>query len=225
MVSLPALFNGWGYTHSLCCLFGRRACIVSAWEHCDMLPFTDAPIPPCVLSRGRSGSRSPGLWSRCCQGTAKAAVLGFTNGSVSGGRDGHCLISAFTWQIQCFVSGLGSTRCGFFRPDRGTYTAAIWFWEMICCQCKRYWGFATSVSCLWGAGWGCDESGWEIKYWLASRKGRRSFKGQTWQTLFTFSCTTSMPGITEVWRSWERPVSYRVYSTQTSHYSSILNKK
>ncbi len=27
------------------------------------------------------------------------------------------------------------------------------------------------------------------------------------------------------WRSWERPVSYRVYSTQTSHYSSILNKK
>ncbi len=29
----------------------------------------------------------------------------------------------------------------------------------------------------------------------------------------------------EVWRSWERPVSYRVYSTQTSHYSSRLNKK
>ncbi len=29
---------------------------------------------------------------------------------------------------------------------------------------------------------------------------------------------------TEVWRSWEKPVSYRVYSTQTSHYSSILNK-
>ncbi len=30
---------------------------------------------------------------------------------------------------------------------------------------------------------------------------------------------------TEVWRSWEKQVSYRVYSTQTSHYSSILNKK
>ncbi len=29
---------------------------------------------------------------------------------------------------------------------------------------------------------------------------------------------------TEVWRSWEKPVSYRVYSTQTSHYSSIINK-
>ncbi len=28
-----------------------------------------------------------------------------------------------------------------------------------------------------------------------------------------------------MWRSWEKPVSYRVYSTQTSHYSSILNKK
>ncbi len=25
-----ALFNGWGYTRSLCCLFGRGACTVSA---------------------------------------------------------------------------------------------------------------------------------------------------------------------------------------------------
>ncbi len=30
---------------------------------------------------------------------------------------------------------------------------------------------------------------------------------------------------TEVWRSWEKPFSYRVLSTQTSHYSSILNKE
>ncbi len=30
---------------------------------------------------------------------------------------------------------------------------------------------------------------------------------------------------TEVWRSWEKPVSYKVLSTQTSHYSSILNKE
>ncbi len=29
---------------------------------------------------------------------------------------------------------------------------------------------------------------------------------------------------TEVPRSWEKPVSYRVYSTQISHYSSIINK-
>ncbi len=29
------------------------------------------------------------------------------------------------------------------------------------------------------------------------------------------------------WRSWDKPVSYEpvVYSTQTSHYSSILNKE
>ncbi len=39
--------------------------------------------------------RSPGLWSRCCRGTAKAAVLGFAKGSVCGGRDGRCLFSAF----------------------------------------------------------------------------------------------------------------------------------
>ncbi len=44
---------------------------------------------------------------------------GFAKGSVSGGRDRRCLISAFTWQVQCLVPGLGSTRCGFFRPDRG----------------------------------------------------------------------------------------------------------
>ncbi len=36
-----------------------------------------APIPPGVLSQwGRSGSRSPGLWSRCCRGTAEVTVLG-----------------------------------------------------------------------------------------------------------------------------------------------------
>ncbi len=95
----------------------------------------DAPIPPGVLSRGCSGSRSPGLWSRCCRGTAKAAVLGFAKGSVSGGRDGHCLFSAFTWQIQFLVSWLGSTRSGYFRLNRGTYMATIWFWGITCCKC------------------------------------------------------------------------------------------
>ncbi len=34
-----------------------------------------------------SGSRSPGLWSRCCRGSAKAVVLGFANRSVSRVRD------------------------------------------------------------------------------------------------------------------------------------------
>ncbi len=28
-----------------------------------------------------------------------------------------------------------------------------------------------------------------------------------------------------MWRSWEKPFSYRAYSTQASHYSSILHKK
>ncbi len=99
----------------------------------------------------------------------KAVVRGFAKGSVSGGRDGCWLFSAFTWQIQCLISGLGSTRYGFFYPDRGTDTAAIWFWGIRCCKCQ------------------CNATG--------------------------------------VWRSWEKLVSYRVYSTQTSHYSSILNKE
>ncbi len=60
----------------------------------------DTPIPPGVLSQwGHSGSLSPGHWSHCCQGTAKAAVLGFTNRSVSGVRDGNSLISAFTCHV------------------------------------------------------------------------------------------------------------------------------
>ncbi len=128
--------NGWGYTHSLCCLFGRGACTVSArgrwmWAlRCASL--ADTPIPPGVLSQwGRS--LFPGVWSRCCRGTAKAAVLEFANGSVSRVRDGHSLNSAFTLQVQCLFSGLGSTRCGFFRPSRGTDTSTIWFWGIRYC--------------------------------------------------------------------------------------------
>ncbi len=76
-----------GDTHTLCVAYLGEEHAQSALETNASL--MDAPIPPGVLSRGRSGSRSPGLWSRCCRGTAKAAVLGFANGSVSGGRDGH----------------------------------------------------------------------------------------------------------------------------------------
>ncbi len=59
----------------------------------------------CVACLGEEHARSElpllTLWSRCCRGTAKAAVLEFAKGSVSRGRDGHCLFSAVTWQIQC----------------------------------------------------------------------------------------------------------------------------
>ncbi len=70
----------------------------------------------CSDSAWRSFTRTLRLWSRCCRGTAKAAIQQFAKGSISGGRDGSCLSSAFIWQIQCLVSGLGSTHCGFFRP-------------------------------------------------------------------------------------------------------------
>ncbi len=81
------------------------------------------------FTRGRSGS----LLFRCCRGTAEATVLGFANGSVSGVRDEHSLISTFSWQVKCLLSGLGSTRCGFFHPDWGTDTSTIWFWGIRCC--------------------------------------------------------------------------------------------
>ncbi len=120
------------------CVFrlGRGACTVSTRGHwlwaLQGASFADIPIPPGILSqRECSGSRSLGLWSHCCRGAAKAAVLGFAN--VSGVRNGHSLIYTFTWQVQCLLSGLGSTCCGFFHPDRGTDTSTIWFWGFRCC--------------------------------------------------------------------------------------------
>ncbi len=171
----PRYLNGWGYTHSSCCLFGRGACTVSAREH--------------------SGSRSPGLWSRCWRGTARAAVLGFAKGSVSGGRDGHCLFSAFTWQVQWLVSGLGSTCCGFFRPieaqtlqlsdseELDVISANANDTEDLPPQSRAY-----EKLRLWQE---------RLRDWalIASREGGHSFKKQTWRTLLTFSRTTSMLGI------------------------------
>ncbi len=88
---------------------------------------TDAPIPPGVLSQedaqscihrgsGSSGGYSPGVH----------------NGSVSGVKDEHSLISTLTWQVQCLLSVLGSTCCGFLRSDWGTDTSTIWFWGIRC---------------------------------------------------------------------------------------------
>ncbi len=60
---------------------------------------------------------------------------------------------------------------------------------------------------------------------VRSRKKKRSTKKG--RTHLAFSCTNSMPGTAVFsWsphRSWEKPVLYSLYSTQTSHYSSIIN--
>ncbi len=62
-----------GDTHNLCvaCLGEEHICRSFPLRKIQRYAsLTDAPIPPGVLSRGRSGSRSPGLWSRYCWGTA-----------------------------------------------------------------------------------------------------------------------------------------------------------
>ncbi len=78
--SLSALSNGWGYTHSLCCLFGRRACMVSAREHwlwaLRWASPADAPIPPCVLSRGRLGRAPVPLLPRHSEGCSPGVRKG-----------------------------------------------------------------------------------------------------------------------------------------------------
>ncbi len=183
----PRYLTG-GDTHILCvaCLgeeHAQSARETAGCEHCNVLPLRTLRSR-LALFREDAQARVPQGF-RVCRGTAKAAVLWFAKGSVSGGRDGHRIISAFTWHIQCLVSGLGSTRCVFFRPDRGTHTLQLSDSEEldVVSANARGTGLATSVSCLWGAGWGCDMSGWEIKYWFASREWGRSFKRQTWRTL------------------------------------------
>ncbi len=85
--SLSALSNGWGYTQSLCCMFGRGARTVSAREMCFPCRRSD---PAWRSSRGRQ--------ARVSQGSGPAAA------------------EAQRGQVQCLVSALGRTRCGFFCP-------------------------------------------------------------------------------------------------------------
>ncbi len=117
----PRYLNGWGYTHSLCCLLGRGPCTVSARECCESTAM--------CFSCGHSDPAWRSFTMRALRLAftgALATVLGFANGSVSGVRDEHSLISTFTWQVQCLLSRLGSTRCGFFNPDWGTDTVFLW---------------------------------------------------------------------------------------------------
>ncbi len=158
----PCYLTG-GDTHILCIACWGEEHTQSAFEnagceHCDML--TDAPIPPGVFSRTLRLAFPRALVpllprhsEGCGPGVRKTDLSAKVETGTALSLPSPDGFSA---------SGLGSTRCGFIRTDRSTYTAAIWFWGIKCCQCKRYWGFATSVSCLWGAGWGFDESGWEI---------------------------------------------------------------
>ncbi len=65
--SLPVLFNGWGYTRSVCCLFGRGACTVSAREHCDVLPLQ-------ILRSRLAFFHSEGAQARVPQGSGPAVA-------------------------------------------------------------------------------------------------------------------------------------------------------
>ncbi len=115
-----------------------------------------------------------GFWSRCCRGTAKAAVLGFANKSVSGVRDGHSLIYAFTWTGSVPRLRVGKHTLQILSPPIEAQTLQLSDSEELnvaSVNCKRCWGFATSFLCLWGACWGCNKSGQ-----LASREGVCSLK-------------------------------------------------
>ncbi len=202
--------------HILCvaCLgeeHAQSARETAGWEHCNVLPLRTL--------RSRVAFFREDAQARVPQ------FLGFAKGSVSGGRDRHRIISAFTWHVQCLVSGLGSTRCGFFRPGRGTHTLQLSDSEEldVVSANVRGTGLATSVSCLWGAGWGCDVSGWEIKYWFASRVRTFVQKANLTNTSRAQPQRRGLPFFpdlhTEMSRSWEKLVSYRVNSTQTSMLS------
>ncbi len=153
-----------GDTHILCvaCLGKEHAqsALETETEHCDVFPLR--------MLRSRLALFREDAQARVPQGSGPTAaeaqrvlgswVLGFANGSVSGGRDEHRLISAEGEDVRS--RGKLDER---FLPSRAQ----------------------------------------------PQRPGIPFF-----------------PDLhTEVSRSWENTVSYRVYSTQTSHYSSILNKK
>ncbi len=84
-----------GDTHVLCvaCLgeeHARSALESACCEHCNVLPLR-------TLRSRLPFFHNEGIQARIPQGSGpKAAVLGFANISVSGVRDGHSLISAFT---------------------------------------------------------------------------------------------------------------------------------
>ncbi len=182
--------NGWGYTHSLCCLFGRGACTVSdrgnwLWAlRCASL--ADTPIPPGVLSqKGPSGSCSPGLQSWGSQMDLSAGLE--TGTALSLPLPDRSSASYKSWYARAAVSSAPIEAQTLQLSDSEDLDVVSAY--------TRDWRFATSVSCLWGACWGCSKSCWEIEYPLASRGGGLSFWRQTWWTLPAFSYTTSTPGI------------------------------
>ncbi len=63
-------------------------------EHYDVLPLRTLRSRLAFFREDAQARVSQGSGPTAAE--AQAAVLGFTKGSVSGGRDGHCLISAFT---------------------------------------------------------------------------------------------------------------------------------
>ncbi len=191
----PRYLTG-GDTHTLCvaCLGEEHAqSALESCEHCEVFPLR--------TFRSRLAFYREDAQARVPQGAGPAAA--------------EAQRRLRSWGSQMNLSAEVEMGAALSLPSPDRFSASYQGWEAPAavssapieahtlqlsdseelCQCKRYWGFATSVSCLWGAVWGCDESGWKIKYWLASKKGRRSFKRQTWWTLFTFSCT-EMPGIT-----------------------------
>ncbi len=94
----PCYLTG-GDTHILCIACWGEEHTQSAFEstgceHCDML--TDATIPPGVFSEDDQARVSQGSGPAAAEAQQRLRSWGSQNGSVSEGRDGHRLISAFT---------------------------------------------------------------------------------------------------------------------------------
>ncbi len=91
-------------------------------EHCDVLPSR-------TLRSRLAFFHNEGAQARVPRGSGPAAAEAQRRlrswGSqidLSAELETDTALSLFTWQVQCLLAGLRSTRCGFFRPDRGTDT-------------------------------------------------------------------------------------------------------
>ncbi len=118
----PCCLTG-GDTHIICvaCLgedHAQSALESAGCEHCNMLPLRTLRSRLAFFREDAQARIPQGSGPAAAEGTAKAAILGFANGSVSGGRDGHCLISPAFHLTDFSASYQGWEARAAFFPSR-----------------------------------------------------------------------------------------------------------
>ncbi len=181
-------------------------------------------LPPGALSRGSSGSSSPGLWSCCCRGTAKDLSAEVEMGTaLSLPLPDRFSASSQGWEARAafFSAPIEAQTLQLSDSDElDVVSANARDTEDSPPQSRAYEELVKVVT----------RAVEKLSIDWPAERSSRSFKRQLDERFLPSHAQPQHRGFaifvhTEVWRSWGRPVSYRVYSTQTSHYSSIYSIK